>query len=95
MVQPTPSQAPSNAVEGRGRRLGSGAIASLSGVALLIVFMIQNTERVRIDFLFWNFTWPLWLLTLVTAVVGALVWIGVGAMRRHRRRKARRADRRD
>ena len=56
--------------------------------------MIQNTERVRIDFLFWNFTWPLWLLTLVTAVVGALVWIGVRDWTRSAR-KARRADRRD
>jgi uncharacterized integral membrane protein len=95
MVQPTPSQAPSNAVEGRGRRLGSGAIASLSGVALLIVFMIQNTQKVTLDFLFWSFTWPLWLLTLIAALIGAVVWFGLGVMRRHRRRKARREARRD
>jgi uncharacterized integral membrane protein len=95
MVQQSPGENTTGTAE-RGRfRLGAGAIASLVGVALLIVFMIQNTERVRIDFLFWSFTWPLWLLTLVTALVGALVWIGVGVMRRHRRRKARRADRRD
>jgi uncharacterized integral membrane protein len=95
MVQQSPDESTTGTAEGRRFRLGGGAIASLVGVALLIVFMIQNTERVRIDFLFWNFTWPLWLLTLVTALVGALVWIGIGAMRRHRRRKARRADRRD
>jgi uncharacterized integral membrane protein len=95
MVQQSPDDSTTGTAEGRRFRPGAGGIASLVGVALLIVFMIQNTERVRIDFLFWNFTWPLWLLTLVTAVVGALVWIGVGAMRRHRRRKARRADRRD
>jgi len=95
MVQPTPSQATSNSVEGHGLRLGSGAIASLSGVALLIVFMIQNTEKVTLDFLLWSFTWPLWLLTLVAALIGALVWFGLGVMRRHRRRKARREARRD
>jgi uncharacterized integral membrane protein len=81
--------------EGDGRRLGGGAIASLTGLALLVIFMIQNTESVRLDFLFWNFTWPLWLLTIASAVLGALVWFGVGVMRRHRRRKERRDDRRD
>jgi uncharacterized integral membrane protein len=57
--------------------------------------MIQNTEDVTVDFLFWGFTWPVWLLTLVAAVVGALVWLGLGVLRRHRRRKDRRAERRD
>jgi uncharacterized integral membrane protein len=81
--------------QGDGRRLGGGAIASLTGVALLLIFMVQNTESVRLDFLFWNFTWPLWLLTIASAVLGALVWFGFGVMRRHRRRKERREDRRD
>ena len=78
-----------------GRRLGGGAIASLAGVAMLIIFMFQNTEDVRLDFLVWHFTWPLWLLTMASAVLGALVWFGLGVMRRHRRRKERRQDRRD
>jgi uncharacterized integral membrane protein len=56
--------------------------------------MIQNTQRVRLDFLFWTFTWPLWLLMMVSALLGALVWLGLGVMRRHRRRKERREDRR-
>jgi uncharacterized integral membrane protein len=77
------------------RRLGAGAIASLGGVGLLLVFMLQNREDVSIDFLFWTFTWPLWLYSLVLALVGALVWFGLGVLRRHRRRKERREDRRD
>ena len=76
------------------RRLGGGAIASLTGVGLLVIFMFQNTEDVRLDFLFWHFTWPLWLLTMASAILGALVWFGLGVMRRHRRRKERRQDRR-
>jgi Lipopolysaccharide assembly protein A domain len=52
------------------RRLTGGAIASLSGVGLLVIFMIQNTDDVKLDFLFWSFTWPLWLLCLVMAVWG-------------------------
>ena len=75
-------------------RMGAGAIASLTGVGLLVIFMLQNRDDAQVDFLFWNFTWPLWLLILVSAVAGALVWLGLGVMRRHRRRKERRADRR-
>jgi uncharacterized integral membrane protein len=78
-----------------GRKLGAGAIASLSGVGLLAIFMAQNTDDVTVDFLFWEFTWPVWLLTLVAALVGAFVWFGLGVLRRHRRRKERRANRRD
>jgi uncharacterized integral membrane protein len=52
--------------------------------------MVQNRERVTLHFLAWNFTWPLWVFTLVVAVVGALVWFGLGVMRRHRRRRNRR-----
>jgi uncharacterized integral membrane protein len=77
-----------------GRQLGGGAIASLTGVGVLVIVMIQNTEDVTLDFLFWSFTWPLWLFTVVTALFGALAWFGFGVMRRHRRRKERRDDRR-
>lgn len=81
--------------DGKGLRLGAGAIASLSGVAVLAIFMIQNTEDVLVEFLVWDMTWPVWLLTLVAAVFGALVWFGLGVLRRHQRRKERRAGRRD
>ena len=56
MVQESPSD--STRPPAQERRLGGGAIASLIGVGLLLIFMIQNTERVRLDFLFWKFTWP-------------------------------------
>jgi uncharacterized integral membrane protein len=75
------------------KKLGLGAIASLTGIGALLIFIVQNTEDVRFDFLFLNFTWPLWLYTIVTALIGALVWFGLGVMRRHRRREERR-DRR-
>lgn len=79
----------------RGLRLSLGAAASMSGVAALVIFMAQNTEDVTVTFLFWDFTWPLWLVILLTAAFGALVWFGLGVVRRHQRRKARREDRRD
>ena len=78
-----------------GVRLSGGAIASLSGVAVLLIFIIQNTQDVRFHFLFLEFIWPLWLYTIVVALFGALIWFGIGVIRRHRRRKDRRDDRRD
>ncbi len=76
------------------RRIGGGAIASLSGLGVLLIFVVQNTQDVRFNFLWLNFTWPLWLYTIVIGVFGALVWFGLGVLRRHRRRKDRRAARR-
>ncbi len=73
--------------------ISGGAIASLSGLAVLVIFIVQNTQDVNFQFLFLDFTWPLWLYTIVVALFGALVWFGLGVMRRHRRRKERRDDR--
>jgi uncharacterized integral membrane protein len=82
-------------VTGEGLRLSGGAIASATGVGALLVFMLQNTEDVQVSFLVWDFTVSVWLLTLASALVGAVVWIGFGVLRRHRRRVERREARRD
>lgn len=79
--------------DGKGSGIGAGAIVSIVGVAVLALFMLQNTESVTLSFLFWNFTWPLWLYGLIMAVIGAMVWFGAGVLRRHRRRKDRRDKR--
>jgi uncharacterized integral membrane protein len=79
--------------ERRGLQLSGGALASLTGAGLLLIFIIQNKQLVTLRFLFWSFTWPLWLFTIVTALLGALVWFGLGVMRRHQRRVARREAR--
>jgi uncharacterized integral membrane protein len=75
------------------RRLGAGAIASICGLALLLIFMIQNHDDVSLNFLVWGFRLPLWLVILASAVLGAIVWVGLGVLRRHRRRVARREGR--
>ena len=94
MVLENPDGTTSGSSQQSGLRLGGGAIASLTGLGLLAVFIVQNTDEVTLDFLVWTFNWPLWLLTLTSAVLGALVWFGLGVMRRHQRRKERREDRR-
>ncbi len=73
-----------------GTSLSGGAIATIAGVALLVVFMVQNTEQVAVTFLFWDLTWPLWLLVLGAAALGGMVWFGLGVFRRRRRRAAQR-----
>jgi uncharacterized integral membrane protein len=75
--------------------VSSGAIASGTGIAALVAFMLQNTEDVNLSFLVWDFTLPVWLLTLASALVGAVIWFGLGVLRRHRRRVERRQARRE
>ena len=95
MVEPGPDGGTTGAAKKQGLQLSGGAITSLTGAGLLLIFMVQNTQDVTLTFLIWSFTWPLWLFSLVMAVFGAVVWFGLGVVRRHRRRKARRAARYD
>ena len=97
MVQQSPSVGSTGGTTGSTAksRLSGGLLATLLGGGLLIIFMVQNRADVTLQFLFWSFTWPLWLFTLVVAVLGSVVWIGLGILRRHRRRVARRAARDD
>ena len=81
---------PDGGGSGSNAKMSGGAIASLTGLGVLIIFMVQNTETITFKFLTFSFSWPLWLYTIVVAVFGAIVWLGLGILRRHRRRKARR-----
>ena len=94
MAQPTPQDSTNSAPTGQKSAFGIGAIASLIGVGFLLVFVLQNNQSVDLDFLAWTFSWPLWLLIIVAAILGALVWFGLGVVRRHRRRVRRRENRR-
>jgi uncharacterized integral membrane protein len=78
-----------------GVRLSGGAIASGTGIGVLLTFMLQNTDDVRVSFVVWHFTTSVWLLVLTSAVLGGVVWIGLGVLRRHRRRVERREARRE
>src|SRR3954465_11733177 len=97
MVQQSSSPASTTGAGGPPSKasLSGGVIATLTGGGLLLVFMLQNRDDVTLKFLFWSFTWPLWLFTLVDALLGAIGWFGLGVLRRHRRRVARRDARGD
>ena len=84
---------PTETTQSAGRRFGAGTIAALVGLAVLLIFILQNRQSIRFHFLFLHFTWPMWLYTIVVALVGAIVWFGLGVLRRHRRRVERRRRR--
>src|SRR4051794_9135532 len=79
----------------RGTGVSGGLVATLAGGGLLVVFMVQDTDPVTLKFLFWSFTWPLWVFTLTVAILRANGWLGLGGPPRHRPRVARRDARRD
>jgi uncharacterized integral membrane protein len=92
-TQPPPSPQQQPPAEKSG--LSAGAIFSLGGAAVLLIFMLQNRAEVPIHFLFWHARLPLWFVILGSALLGAIIWLGFGVLRRHRRRVARRRARRE
>lgn len=78
---------PTAGSDGRRVRLTGGTIGAGVGIALLVIFMLQNTDQVTLTLFVWDFTWPVWLLVLLSAAVGAVVWSGFGRLRRRRRRR--------
>lgn len=66
---------------------GGAVIVLVAVLVLLLVFVLQNTESVRVDFLFWSGRWPLWVVIAIAAVLGlAAGWI-VSVVRRRRQRR--------
>ncbi len=70
---------------GLGKLIGVGVI-----VVLFLIFIFQNTTDVQFNFLFWDFTWPVWGMLLLLFVLGVLGGLITGALLRRRRREARR-----
>jgi uncharacterized integral membrane protein len=83
----TPSDAPP-ATDGRDPLRGSrtsgfwGAVLALALLLLLLaIFILQNTQKVRVSFFGWDGTAPLAATLLIAAVAGALVVACAGALR--------------
>jgi uncharacterized integral membrane protein len=62
-------------------------------LVLLLIFIFENTADTVFKFLFWSFTFPLWLGLLITAVVAFVIGQFALMWRRHKRRQARRDSR--
>lgn len=68
-----------------------GGIAMTIGLILVVVFAVQNTEAVDVDFLWLSGSFPLSIIILTTAVVSGVVALA-GAIFFRRRRAKRRAE---
>ncbi|MEV5835987.1 lipopolysaccharide assembly protein LapA domain-containing protein [Nocardia sp. NPDC052112] len=62
-------------------------VAALIGIVVLI-FILQNLEQQRVDLFFWNFSLPVGILVLLSAIAGALVMALVGGVRIFQLRRA-------
>jgi uncharacterized integral membrane protein len=73
-----------------GRENRSRLIVALVIAAVILVFAFQNTNRVRVSFLFFHWDARVIYLIIVSALLGALAVYLLGRRRRSRRREERR-----
>jgi uncharacterized integral membrane protein len=50
-----------------------------------VLFVVQNTARTQFNFLWFQFDWPLWIMLVVFAAIGAVVAWAAGVRRRARK----------
>jgi uncharacterized integral membrane protein len=69
-----------------GRQISAGVVGLALVAVLLAVFIFQNTVRVPVKLLLWEFEGQMWMVLLGTAVV-SLVLVEFASMLRRRRRR--------
>ena len=62
-------------------------IAGLVVLVLLLIFILQNLDRVTVQLLAWEFSLPLGVGVLLAAIAGAVIMAVVGAIRIYQVRK--------
>ena len=60
-------------------------VAAVVGALVFVIFAIQNSGSVEVEFLFWGFDLGLIVLMLLCAAIGAAVWELVKYLRRRNR----------
>ncbi|HSI79950.1 MAG TPA: LapA family protein [Solirubrobacterales bacterium] len=76
-----PPQAEGRSKAGRGPRFWIAVVA----VIVLAIFVIQNSQRVEVDFLFTTTETPLVFALLIAGVLGAVIGWAVPRIRSHDR----------
>ncbi|MFT4596357.1 MAG: putative integral membrane protein [Paracrocinitomix sp.] len=62
-------------------------VLAVTIVALFVIFAVQNTESVTIEFLSWDFQLSQFLMMLLSAAAGVLIWGFAGAYSRRAKKK--------
>jgi uncharacterized integral membrane protein len=72
------------------KREGPSGLVIWAGIAfaILLIFILQNSDEAHVDFLFLDGDFPLWGVILVGAILGFLVgwFLGRSRLRRRERR---------
>jgi uncharacterized integral membrane protein len=93
-------QGPAGADEGRSgsgfkplegqKRIDFGVLAAIIATVLLLIFILQNTRSTTVTWFVFDREGPLWVVILVTAIVGAaLSQFVIFIWQRRRRRRER------
>lgn len=53
--------------------------------ALFVGFLLQNSEDTTVEFLWWEGSLPRWLILVIAALAGIVIWELSGYLRRRRR----------
>lgn len=74
--------------QAEGRKVGAGMILVGVIAAAFVVFVLQNTDKSEITWLFFEVETPMWLALIVAAVAGALLAEAGGWLLRRRRNRS-------
>jgi uncharacterized integral membrane protein len=75
------------------RAFNAGAALGLTLATAAFIFLVQNGQPTDFDWLWLDFTLPLWIALLGALVVGALLVVAAFAVHRRRRRRIARRER--
>jgi len=72
----------------RPTRRGRGRLIVVALLAVIVVvFILQNGADTQLSFLWFDFTWPAWLVILLTLVIGVLAGLLIGAYARRPKKR--------
>ncbi len=64
-------------------RKGRGRLIIVAVIAVIVaVFVLQNGADTEMSFLWFEFTWPAWLVILLSLVIGVIAGLLIGAYAR-------------
>jgi len=57
-------------------RIGFGIIVTVIVIIILTIFVVQNSDRIEVEFLLFGVSMPLWLMAAIFLVLGAVLgWV--------------------
>lgn len=83
-LQPLTEQAPSEPVN---KALIARLVIAALMIAVFVIFAVQNTESVTIEFLSWSFQLSQFLMMVLSAVAGVAIWELAGVYSKRAKKK--------